>query len=209
MYYNLNAVVLGRTELREDDLLVTVYSEEKGKVILQARGAKKILSKLAGHLEPVSLSALNVTVGKHIDHLIGADIVKSYTKIKSNLEFTAYANYFIELTDKLTKENHRDTSVFNLLERSLDYLDQKADNLVIARICFGYKLLHLLGYNPMEKGILKDEIGNIIMSPIAGIIDSKPILSNLARLNKVLDNELEECLEQELKTKQFLKTLHV
>jgi len=45
MYYNLQAIILKRQIFREDDLLVTVYSLERGKLILQAKGAKKIKSR--------------------------------------------------------------------------------------------------------------------------------------------------------------------
>ena len=204
MYYNLQAIVLKRQNFKDDDLLVTCYSFEKGKIILQAKGAKKILSKLAGHLEPVSLSALNLTIGKSIDRLIGAQSVKNYPYLKSNIQTLAYADYFIELIDKLTRENQQDKNIFRLLEKSLDYLNNNKNNLPVVRISFGYKLLHLLGFNPAEKGKLKNNIEYIIKNNIIDIIKHT---RNLAELNKLLDKELEIHLEAEIKSKQFLRCL--
>ncbi len=82
MYYNLSAIILKREVFREDDLLITCYSHERGKVVVQARGGRKIKSKLAGHVEPVSLSNLEVVRGKQIDQLIGASLKESYDNIK-------------------------------------------------------------------------------------------------------------------------------
>ena len=209
MYYNLTALILSREPFREDDLLATVYSAEKGKIVLQARSAKKIKSKLAGHLEPVTLSNLNVTIGKNIDQLIGAQIIKPFTIIKNDIKKLAYASYFLELINSLTQENHPDKRIFYLLEKSFDYLAKTDSNYPLIRISFGYKLLHLLGFNPTQKLTvkLKDQVNYIVKNNVNNIIKNTSIIKNLSALNKILDQELEIHLEKELKTKEFLKKL--
>jgi len=134
MYYNLNAIILAREAVRDDDLLVTVYSKERGKLRLQARGAKKIKSKLAGHLEPVSLSYLNATMGKRADQLIGAQSNNSYKNIKSNLAATETALWCLNFLAGQTFENERDEPIFNLTSKTLDYLEKLVfvDQAVIA-----------------------------------------------------------------------------
>jgi DNA repair protein RecO len=217
MYYNLTAIILKRQDFKDDDLLITTYSEEKGKLILQAKGAKKIRSKLAGHLEPITLSRLNITLGKNIDQLIGAQIIKSYAQLKNNLKALGYANYFIELIDSLTHENHPDKNIYELLEKSLNYLNTEIHpkqskgsiTLLLARISFGFKLLYLLGFNPSHKAELglKNQIDFIIQHRLAKIGQAQEIIENLKELNQILDKELEEHLEKELKSKEFLKQL--
>ena len=170
MYYNLDAIILSRENLRDDDLLITVYSKQKGKITLQAKGAKKIKSKLAGHLEPVTLSYLNATVGKRIDQLIGAYNIDGYPKIKSSLKSIGYAAYFLELIDGLTKENHPDPRIFNLIKKYLDYL-KVSNNYILIRISAGFKLLHLLGVSPSHKPKIKlpEEIDYIIKQSLEEI----------------------------------------
>src|SRR3989339_1111881 len=97
MYYNLSVIILKRQVFREDDLLVTVYSKEKGKLTLLARGAKKVLSKLAGHLEPVSLSYLNAVDGRAIDQLIGAEMIECFGAIKNDLDKLSAAGWLLNL----------------------------------------------------------------------------------------------------------------
>jgi DNA repair protein RecO (recombination protein O) len=121
MYYSLNAIILSRASFREDDLVVSVYSKERGKLMLVARGAKKIKSKLAGHLEPVSLSFLEIARGKSRDQLIGAQLIKSHAGIKNDILKTAYSNYFLELLNELTFENHADHRVFELTKKYLTF----------------------------------------------------------------------------------------
>jgi len=210
MYYTLNAIILKRQNFKDDDLLITVYSLERGKIILQAKGAKRIKSKLAGHLEPLTLSNLNITHGKYIDQLIGAQIIKSYYQIKSAITLIGYANYFIELIYNLTQEDHPDKQIFVLLKKSLDFLTIADDSSYkIARISFGFKLLHLLGFDSSVNTqlALNSEISYIVKNTIDLISCNKNVIKKLSQINKILDQELEQQLEQEVKTKEFLKQI--
>ncbi|MFH1900211.1 MAG: DNA repair protein RecO [Patescibacteria group bacterium] len=210
MYYNLTAIILKREVFREDDLILTAYSLERGKSVLQVRGGKKIKSKLAGHLEPISLSNLEIVRGKQIDQLIGASLKNSYNNIKGDLIKLAYASYFLELILNLTKENYKDERIFNLLRKALDFLDRQEISKTeykLARISFGFKMLFLLGFSPVEKAGLKhsDKIDFVTKSDIGEICASKQAIDSMAWLNRVLNKELEDCLEVPIKTKNFFK----
>lgn len=132
MYYADRSIILTRKVFREDDLIISAYSEEHGKVVAVGRGAKKILSKLAGHLEPVSLVYFNLTKGKNINKLIGAENIKSYKAIKNDLEKMQLAGRFLGLVDKLVLEGNSDRRIFMLLERYLEWLE---NNKIIKRYC--------------------------------------------------------------------------
>ena len=194
MYSNLTSLILKRQDFRDDDLLVTIYSRESGKLTLIARGAKKILSKLAGHLEPVSLSLLNAASGKSIDQLTGASMVKSYARIKADLMKTAAAVWFLNLIDELTLENHEDERIFHLAEKYLDFLEKKEEDYQIAELSAGFKLLALLGLNPSEKADLKfkKEIDFIVGNSIDKIYQDKNIKEKIKALNKIFAQELKK-----------------
>ena len=209
MYYNLQAIILKRQIFREDDLLVTVYSLERGKLILQAKGAKKIKSKLAGHLEPVNLCRLEVVRGKQIDRVIGAQTINSFLKIKSDLLKLGYASYAVELIFELTKENHQDKAIFELLSKALNFLEneEQLDRLKVARIAFGFKLLFFLGFDPRAKNgsSFRHEISYIVDNNISLIASNKEILEKLAKVSNLLNMELEGQLEAQIQAKNFFK----
>ncbi len=192
MYYNLHVIILKRQAFREDDLLVTVYSEEKGKLVLTARGGKKILSKLAGHLEPVSLSYLNVVFGKSIDQLTGAQMLRSYASIKNDLIKTQAAGWFLNLLDSLTLENHQDKNIFKLAERYLDFLEHSASEYEIAKTVAWVKLLHLLGLNPAQKqeSGFKQQFNFIVKNKMGEIIKFKNKF-DFDKINNLLQFEIE------------------
>ncbi|HRY63223.1 MAG TPA: DNA repair protein RecO [Patescibacteria group bacterium] len=194
MYSNLTAIILRRQDFRDDDLLVTIYSRESGKLTLIARGAKKILSKLAGHLEPVSLSLLNAASGKSLDQLTGASQIKSYAHIKNDLNKTSAATWLLKIIDELTLESHEDERIFHLAEKYLDFLEQKEEDYEIAKLAAGFKLLALLGLDPSAKAELKfrPEIEFIIKNSINKIYKNENIKENFKSLYKILVNEIEK-----------------
>ena len=191
MYYNLSVIILKRQDFKEDDLLVTVYSLEKGKLTLLARGAKKIKSKLAGHLEPVSLSYLNIVDGRSIDQLIGAAMLQSYGKIKTDIDKLSAAGWFLNLLDQQTMENHPDPRIFLLTRKYLDFLEQKSQDYEIAKLAAGFKLLHLLGLNPAGKAEVgfKDEINFMVKSSIGKIYENENIHAKQNKLAEILSQE--------------------
>ena len=65
----MQAIILDRKDFKEFDQIISVYTKEKGKLELLARGVKKITSKNSAHLEPFSFVDIEIAPGKGIDHL--------------------------------------------------------------------------------------------------------------------------------------------
>jgi len=128
-YYNLTAIVLKREDYKENDVLATVYSEEKGKLRLFVKSAKKITSKLAGHIEPVSLVKLEVVTRRSgNDQIAGAQQVEAFGKIKNNVARWAYAAYYSELVDRLVGEGWADKKIFKILLKALERLERETES---------------------------------------------------------------------------------
>ena len=49
--YKTEAIVLKRTNFGEADRLVTVFSQPRGKLVLLAKGIRRLTSRKKGHLE--------------------------------------------------------------------------------------------------------------------------------------------------------------
>ncbi|HPA25886.1 MAG TPA: DNA repair protein RecO [bacterium] len=194
MYFNEQAIILSRQTFGEDDLLLKVYSAHHGKLILKARGAKKILSKLAGHLEPISLSYFNLVQGKNMLQIIGAETVKSYVEIKNDLGKMDYVWPIVGLFNQLILENHSDKRIFILLEKYLDFFNHKYQNnsdiYATAKLAVSFKLLDFLGLNPALKTNFSQEINFIIKSSLTSIAKNQTIKNNFPTLKRILDQEI-------------------
>lgn len=148
--YNIKALILNRKPLAEDGGKVTVYSENLGKLELVARGTKKIKSKLAGHLEPISLVEIMVVRGRQYNY-IGAVVSKDcYVNIKNNFAKIKAAGRAIKVFNLIIKLGQSDQDIFSLLKNYFDFLDgasAKPDYDLFVQL-FIFKLLIKLGHRP-------------------------------------------------------------
>lgn len=150
--YTTKAIILNRVLFREVDSRTTIYTLDRGKLELVARGVKKLSSKLAGHLEPISLSNIMVIRGKQFDYVGGAVNENCYFNIKNDLERLHYAGQAISLFNKLIRGNDQTDAgaLFGLLKEYLDTLNYelKIKNYELLYSFFIFKLLVILGYRP-------------------------------------------------------------
>jgi len=151
--YLAKCIVLNSQPFRESDGKKTVYSLEKGKLDLVVRGVKKIKSKLAGHLEPITLSEIMIVRGKSFDYIGGAVSKNCYPRIKSDLDALISAGEAVKSLNRLVKLEEADKEVFFILKNFLDYLEKEAESERRAdysffSALFNFKLLVILGYQP-------------------------------------------------------------
>lgn len=158
--YTTKAIILNKQAFREDDIKISAYSSEKGRLELVARGARKFRSKLAGHIEPISLSRLMVVRGKIFDYVGSAINENSFLNIKSDFDKISVAGRAISVFKKYVKEDEKDENTFKLLEDFLGLINtstpfpaskDKIDNYNLILNYFVLKLLANLGYKPELK----------------------------------------------------------
>ncbi len=123
--YPTKAIILKREPRGEDGSRVVVYTPDKGKLELVARGTKKIQSRLAGHIEPLCLSNIMVIRGKRFDYIGSAVSENSCLNIKNNLDKIQAAGKAVRIFNKLVKEGQADKETFRLLKDWLNILNEQ------------------------------------------------------------------------------------
>ena len=147
--YKTLGIILGKRDLLEADRIYTIYTQERGKIKVLSKGAKKASSKLAGHLEPLTKSNLMVARGKRYDRVAGAVNMESFARLKNDFEKTNVAHLIAAIVDHLTKEHHQDEPVFELLNKTLKLLNQtkkKDKGYFFILLTFCLKFLSLSGF---------------------------------------------------------------
>jgi len=146
--FRVEAVVLRHADWGEADRLLTLYTRERGKVRAIAKGARKIRSRKAGHLEPFTRVTLQLARGHDLLIVTQADTLDAYLAIHENLDKTSHAAYAVELLDRFTyEEDTENYRIFNLLTEALARLEQEADPWLALRY-YEVRLLDILGYRP-------------------------------------------------------------
>lgn len=112
---NTLALILNRQPYREYDSLVTIYTPDYGKLILVARGLKKLQSKLAGHLEPLTLADIMIISGKGRDYVGAALGREIYSGLRGDLNKLYYAGQAVKIFSQLVRDSQADPRLFFLL----------------------------------------------------------------------------------------------
>lgn len=121
--YSEQAIVLNRRPWRDHDYTVSVYTRTRGKLQAVARGALRPQSRLAAHLEPLTLVEIMVISGR-IDYIGGAVSRDCYSHCKSDIEKTLVATKAIATCNRWLKERDNDPRIFRLLSDFLAILNQ-------------------------------------------------------------------------------------
>jgi DNA repair protein RecO (recombination protein O) len=146
--FRVDAVVLRHSDYGEADRLLTLYTRQLGKVRALAKGARKIASRKAGHIEPFTHVRLQLARGRDILLVTQADTVDAYLPLREDLILTSQASYVLEILDRLTYEDETENpTLFRLLTETLSRLASKADPWLVTRY-YEMRLLDSLGFRP-------------------------------------------------------------
>lgn len=146
--FRVDAVVLRHSDYGEADRLLTLYTRQLGKTRVIAKGARKIASRKAGHIEPFTHVRLQLSKGKDMLILTQADTVDAYLPLREDLILTSQAAYVMELLDRFTYEDGTENpSTFRLLTETLSRLASQADPWLVTRY-YEMRLLDHLGFRP-------------------------------------------------------------
>jgi DNA repair protein RecO (recombination protein O) len=146
--YRTTGIVINKRDWRENDSLFTIITFDYGKIKVIATGSKKIKSKLMGHLSSLGLVDIMVAKGKQQDRLATARLIDNF-QIDLEKDYI-YISYFFELLDKLLEEGQPDKDVWNVLLKSIKWL-QSSSNKIQKKIVvtyFTFQLFKNLGYHP-------------------------------------------------------------
>ncbi len=153
--YRTEAIVLRRTDFGEADRLLTVYTPDRGKLRLIAKGARKPTSRKSGHVELFSRGQFLVAVGRELDIITQAETLEPFRPLRENLLRTTYAYYVAELADAFTADRDENHPLYDLLDDAFGWLCTAGDGstelskaLPLAARYYELHLLGLVGYQP-------------------------------------------------------------
>ncbi len=169
--HKAEAIVLKRHDYGEADRIVTVFTRERGKITVIAKGVRRIASRKAGHIELFTHATMLLAEGRSMDVLTQVEMVEPFAALREDLVRTSYAYLMAELVDRFEHDGHVHPAAFDLLRDSLAALGAADDPGVVAR-WFELRYLDLIGYRPQLFACAACaaplEPGDAVFSPDAG-----------------------------------------
>jgi DNA repair protein RecO (recombination protein O) len=141
-------IVIKNTDYGETNKIMHVYTREFGKLGMMARGAKKPNSRLAAVSQVFTYGQFLFHPSRGLGTLQQGGILSSMRYLREDIFKTAYGAFIIELLDKAVEEKKPNPYLFELLLRSLEYMNEDYDMEIITDI-FEMKMLNVLGLYPV------------------------------------------------------------
>lgn len=176
--YTSYGLVLKRKDYKEADRIITIFSQDYGKVTVLAKGVRKLKSRKRGHLEPFSLIFFQAAKGKNIDVLEEVETIYSFQKLRKGLKKATVAYFFVEVIDKVLREGEVNNDLYKIM---LFYLRSllKAKELKRLRENFIKDVMINLGFWPEDKDLPKPDrfLESVLHKKLSTTLIGKKILS--------------------------------
>lgn len=144
------AVLLRRIDYGDNDLIVTLFTPDSGKLTVIAKSAKKSKKRFPGILE--IFSHLTVVYSENqrgnLPILKEAVLQDAFINIRADIRKTAYAAYWVELINLWLQDGKPQKTLYHLLLFVLSVLDSGAASARVLSIYYQIKFLSLVGLTP-------------------------------------------------------------
>ena len=145
--YHTEGIIMQRRDQGEADRVVRLCTPS-GKVDVLAKGARKVRSRKAGHIELFARASFILSrVPNYWDIISQAETLEPHTRLRSDLLRGTYARYAVELLDRFLSDGEGSAAAFDLLNHTLAWLCEADDLDTIARF-YEQHLLGLAGFRP-------------------------------------------------------------
>lgn len=147
------AIIIGRRNYGEADRILTIFTEDRGKIVVMAKGVRLGRSKRRGHIELFNTIKAQVVESRGFPVLAQTELIADRSSMKSDIKLLRIAYHLAELISRLTPDNEKHGEVFDLLNRAFSSISLKIwDKEAYLSEKFEEKLLNLLGYGTPPDG---------------------------------------------------------
>lgn len=174
MIIRVEAVVLRAFRYGETSLIVTLFTRDRGKVSVLAKGARGRKSRFGAVLQPLSVVQVvySYRTTRTLQTLREASYEIRFRELGEDLDRITAGLRMVELVQALLQEEEPHRQVFHLLVESLQALDGTPGRPELALFYFELRLAGLLGFAPQftrDAVTSLDDAGGILQQATGAI----------------------------------------
>ena len=145
------AIVLRKKDLLNQDVLISFFSQDLGRLKVFEKGVKKITSRRSPHLQTGNL--INVIISHKNDryYLQESQLISGFSELKKDEDKVKQLYFFLFILDRLLPENQKEERAYNLTKKFLIDLSHPSGKKRLSLLYYLNKLMSLLGYLHEDK----------------------------------------------------------
>ena len=186
MYLTTRGLVLRETKYKEADKLLTVLTEDAGKLTVSARGVLRKGSQIAAGCQLLTFSEFTLFENRGKWTVNEAQSVEQFLGLRGDISLLALGTYFAELLEAVSDEDSPDPEILRLGLNSLFALAGNYYPPEHIKAVFELRLLCLAGYYPQldvcqkcgtepEDPVFSTRGGTLLCRKCAGFADGETV----------------------------------
>ena len=148
MYLKTNALVLREVNYKESDKILTLLTEQEGKLTVSARGCRKKDSPIAAACQLLAWGEFTLYEFKGLWAVKETVSERLFEGIRTDLDRMALASYFAETAETLAEEGQPEPGLLATVLNCLHALDKLTAPPLQVKTAFEWRAMALAGYEP-------------------------------------------------------------
>ncbi len=145
----LNAIVIKAAKSGENDKMLTLLSQEEGKVTVLAKGLMSLKHKSKSACAPLCYSSFVLKKVKDGFYtLISAELNESFRPLSEDVVLLSYGAYFASIAEMCVQSGVSADEEVRLLLNTLYVLCKRPDDAPLIKAVFEFKIMELCGIVP-------------------------------------------------------------
>lgn len=152
MYHTIQGLILRVTNYNDHDALLTVLTQDKGKLTLKARGLRRKNSPLIAPCQLLGYSNFTLFEKNGYYTINEASVIELFHPLRNDLQKLSLATYFAQVADVMSQEDMPNPQLLALLLNSLYALCRLPLPETQIKAVFELRIAVLGGYAPDLSG---------------------------------------------------------
>jgi len=152
MYLKTNALVLREVAYQDADKLLTILTQDYGRLTVRARGVRSRSSRLKGACQLLAYGEFTLLQRQNFYTVTEAQLLEPFQGLRANLDKLSLGSYLAQLGETLSDADTDNPELLRILLYALDALSRQDRPLPLVKAAAELRLLCLAGYMPSLDG---------------------------------------------------------
>ena len=149
MLTEVKALVIRTLDLSEHDRLLTLFTEEHGKITAVANGSRTLKSRYLAAAQLFCYASFVLYKKGDRYWVREASLIESFFDLRADLTRTALASYVCDVAGDVVEENAPEPEMLSLTLNTLFAIASGAYSLSLVKAAFELRAASVLGFRPM------------------------------------------------------------
>jgi len=143
-----NGLVIFERDLGENDKILTVLTEEYGKLPVIAKGAKSMRNRHMPSSQIFCYASFGLRKRGNYYYIVDSDLIENYFDIRSDILKHSLASFVCDVVNDVCQEGNNDDEILRLALNVLYAISKEIKPLEVIRAAFEMRLAGELGFAP-------------------------------------------------------------